>query len=213
MNINNSLIEEYIDKMSSDESEILASIARETYLHEIHPRMISGKVQGHFLNMISSMIKPDRILEVGTFTAYATVCLALGLSDKGKIITIEIKPELEDTIISHLEKAGIKDKTKLIIGNALEIIPKLNETFDLVFIDGDKGQYIDYFKAILPLVRPGGIILVDNVLWNGKIIDQPDTFDRETRGITDFNKYIQSCPETDVVIIPLRDGVSMIRKK
>lgn len=213
MNINNNLIEEYIDKMSSDESEILASIARETYLHEIHPRMISGKVQGHFLKMISSMIKPDRILEVGTFTAYATICLALGLSEKGKIITIEIKPELEDTIISHLEKAGIKDKTRLIIGNALEIIPELNETFDLVFIDGDKGQYIDYFKAILPLVRPGGIILADNVLWNGKIIDQPDTFDRETRGITDFNKYVQGCPETDVVIIPLRDGVSMIRKK
>jgi caffeoyl-CoA O-methyltransferase len=213
MDITNPGIEEYIEQMSSEESEILTFITRETYLHQIYPRMISGKTQGLFLEMISRMIKPQHILEIGTFTAYATVCLAQGLAETGVITTIEINPELEDRIISHLEKAGIIKKTRIIIGDALKIIPELNDTFDLVFIDGDKEQYTDYFKAILPFVRPGGIILTDNVLWNGKVTEQLDTSDKETRGIMEFNEYVLACPDTKVVIIPLRDGVSIIRKK
>ncbi len=213
MNIINPLIWEYIEQMSSEEPEILKYITRQTFLHQIYPRMISGKVQGRFLELISRISKPVNILEIGTFTAYATICLARGLDKNGRITTIEINPELEDTILSHLEKAEIMDQTTLLIGDALELIPKLTETYDLVFIDGDKEQYTDYFKVVFPLLKKGGIILADNVLWDGKITAAPSEFDNETRGIAKFNEYVSKYPETETVIIPLRDGVSMILKK
>jgi len=207
------VISQYIDEHTSDESEVLQFIARETYIHQVYPRMISGKVQGKFLDMISQMIRPQRILEIGTFTAYATVCLAQGLTENGIITTIEINPELEDRIIAHLEKAGILPKTHLIIGNAIEEIPKLTDTFDLVFIDADKEQYVEYFKSVLPLVKQGGFILADNVLWGGKVVEPQKGIDKETSGIITFNNYVLSCNEVEVVMLPLRDGVSVIRKK
>jgi caffeoyl-CoA O-methyltransferase len=210
---NNELLNQYLEEHTSDESEVLKYIVRETYLHQIYPRMISGKVQGKFLEMISLMIRPDRILEIGTFTAYATVCLAQGLTGNGIITTIEINPELEDTIVSHLERAGILPKTRLIIGNAVEEIPKLSDTYDLVFLDADKEQYVDYFKTVLPLVKQGGFILVDNVLWGGKVLEPQTVIDKETSGIMAFNDYVVGCDEVEVVMLPIRDGVSLIRKK
>jgi len=206
-------IEEYIENYSSQESDVLKLITRNTFLHQVYPRMISGKVQGKFLEILSMMMRPDRVLEIGTFTAYATVCLARGLSDNGRIVTIEVNQELEDTINSHIQLAGISNKTKLIIGNAIEEIPKLRELFDLVFIDGDKEQYCDYFKTVLPFVRPGGIIIADNVLWGGKVIEDNNLQDKETRGIIDFNNLVAGSNEVEVVMLPLRDGISLIRKK
>ena len=206
------LLSQYIESKTAEESEVLKFITRETYVHQVYPRMISGKVQGKFLEMISRMISPDRILEIGTFTAYATVCLAQGLTEKGIITTIEINPELEDTIVSHLEKAGILHKTRLIIGNAVEEIPRLTDTFDLVFIDADKEQYVDYFKAVLPMVKQGGFIVADNVLWGGKVVEPQTVLDKETAGIMAFNDYVVDCDEVEVVMLPLRDGVTVMRK-
>jgi caffeoyl-CoA O-methyltransferase len=206
-------IEEYIENNSSEESEVLKLITRNTFLQQVYPRMISGKLQGKFLEMFSLMMKPDKILEIGTFTAYATVCLARGLSENGSIVTIEVNAELEDTISEHIQMAGIEHKTKLIIGNALNEIPKLNELFDLVFIDGDKEQYSEYFASVLPFVKSGGYILADNVLWGGKVIEDYNLQDKETKGIMDFNRLVAGSNDVEVVMLPLRDGVSLIRKK
>ena len=208
----NDQLNEYLEKHTSDESDVLKFITRETYIHQIYPRMISGKIQGKFLEMMSHMIKPNHILEIGTFTAYSTVCLAQGLSENGSITTIEINPELEDRIVAHLELANIKHKTHLIIGNAIEEIPKLTDTFDLVFIDADKEQYVEYFKSVLPLVKQGGFIIADNVLWGGKVMEPQKGIDKETAGIVAFNEYVVECSEVEVVMLPLRDGVSVMRK-
>jgi caffeoyl-CoA O-methyltransferase len=206
-------IEEYIDLMSTEESDILRHVTRETYLHQIYPKMISGKVQGKFLEMLSRMIGPERILEIGTFTAYSTVCLAQGLTTNGKLITIEKNPELEETIVKHLELAGLKQRVQVIIGDALEVIPRLSCCFDLVFIDADKEFYTEYFTVALPLVKTGGFILADNVLWSGKVIEEEAKADKETKGIIRFNNYIADCAEVENVILPIRDGISVIRKK
>jgi len=212
MSITEPHIEDYLEKMTTPESEVLRFITRQTHLHQVYPRMISGSVQGKFLEMISRMIRPERILEIGTFTAYSTVCLSKGLLPHGTITTIEINPELEESILQHIEKAGIKEKVRLMIGDATQIISEMNESFDLVFIDADKEQYTEYFRAVLPAVRSGGFILADNVLWGGKVIDPEAKQDKETRGIIEFNEYIRSCQSVEVVILPLRDGISMIRK-
>jgi predicted O-methyltransferase YrrM len=158
------------------------------------------------------MVKPDHILEIGTFTGYSAICLAKGLSDSGKLFTIEKNDELADFPIRYFKKAGISDKVELIIGDALEIIPLLDYEFDLVFIDAEKKDYVDYYNLIIDNVRPGGYILADNVLWHGKVIDNPETFDKETKGIAAFNKYIIEDMRVENVIIPIRDGIMLIRK-
>lgn len=204
-------IERYIEQLTSDESEILYNLNRETNLKTTLPRMISGKVQGKFLEMISFMLKPKRILEIGTFTGYSALCLAVGLPENGKLITIESNVELEDMIRKQISISGLDEKIELKIGDAIKILPTINDTFDLVFVDADKEEYITYYNLIKPKMKPGGIILVDNVLWSGKVINNIKP-NRETRALQEFNKYVANDSEVEQVMLSIRDGLLLIRK-
>ncbi|MCG8411381.1 MAG: O-methyltransferase [Bacteroidales bacterium] len=205
-------IEEYILKHSDDEDAVLAELNRETNLKILRPRMLSGHLQGKILEMISKMIQPEKILELGTYTGYSAICLAKGLKKGGKLHTIEINDELEDFILKYVDKANCSDKIQLHFGDAKSIIPDLNTQFDLVFIDADKREYIDYYNIIFDYVKPGGFILADNVLWSGKVIELDTPDDEYTKGIFDFNKLIKNDTRIEKVILPLRDGLTLIRK-
>ncbi len=206
-------IEEYILNHSDDEDPVLAELNRETNLKILRPRMLSGHLQGKVLEMLSKMIRPDRILEVGTYTGYSAICLAKGLTKNGILHTIEINDELEEIITKYIQKSGLQKKIKVHFGNALEIIPTLHETFDLVFIDGDKREYLNYYELVLNYVKPGGFILADNVLWSGKVIELETPDDEYTKGIFDFNDFLKQDKRVEKVILPLRDGLTLIRKK
>ncbi len=206
-------IEEYILNHSDDEDTVLAELNRETNLKILRPRMLSGHLQGKILEMLSKMINPKKILEIGTYTGYSAICLAKGLKEEGLIHTIEINDEQEDFISKYLKKAGVENKVKLHFGNALNIIPTLSEQFDLIFIDGDKREYLEYYKLVFDFLKPGGFILADNVLWSGKIIELEKPDDEYTKGIFDFNGYIKNDKRIEKVILPLRDGLTLIRKK
>jgi len=207
----NSELEKYIENHTSDESEVLYNLDRETNIKTTMPRMLSGKVQGKFLEMISTMINPDRILEIGTFTGYSAICLAKGLKSEGLIYTIESNDELEEIIRKYIEKSGMSNRITLIIGDALAEIPKLDSSFDLVFIDADKEQYLQYYNLAKTKLRSGGFILVDNVLWGGKVLDNKNP-DKETEAIQAFNNHVVHDKDVEQVLIPLRDGVLLIRK-
>jgi caffeoyl-CoA O-methyltransferase len=204
-------IEKYIDAHTSDESEVLQLLNRKTQTDVLMPQMLSGKVQGQFLKFISQMLQPNVVLEIGTYTGYSAVCLAEGLTEKGKLFTIDINEELADIVKTHVEKAGLKDKIIQIVGDATQEIKKLNETFDLVFIDADKQNYSLYYDLVIDKVRSGGFILADNVLWSGKIIDEKK--DKDTQKLAEFNDKIQQDNRVENVIISIRDGIMMIRKK
>lgn len=206
-------IEQYILDHSDAEDPVLSELNRETNLKILRPRMLSGHLQGKILEMISKMIQPERILELGTYTGYSAICLAKGLKPDGFLYTIEINDELEDFISKYLIKAGLEKKVKLYFGDARKLIPEINQQFDLVFIDADKREYLEYYHIVFDFVKPGGFILVDNVLWSGKVVelDQPD--DEYTKGIFDFNRYIKNDERVEKVILPLRDGLTLIRKK
>lgn len=206
-------IEEYILNHSDKEDPILAELNRETNLKILRPRMLSGHLQGKVLEMISKMIHPEKILELGTYTGYSAICLAKGLKDNGTLHTIEINDELEEIIRKYLLKAGIENKVKLHFGNAQKIIPQLNEQFDLVFIDADKREYLEYYHLVFDYVKTGGFILADNVLWSGKVIELELPDDEYTKGIFDFNRFIKDDDRVEKVILPLRDGLTLIRKK
>lgn len=206
-------IEEYILKHSDQEDPILAELNRETNLKILRPRMLSGHLQGKILEMLSKMIRPEKILELGTYTGYSAICLAKGLQEKGELHTIEINDELEDIITKYIEKADLTNKIKLHFGDAREIIPEINEQFDLVFIDADKREYLEYYNLVFDFVKPGGFILADNVLWNGKVIELDEPDDEYTKGIFDFNEFLKSDDRVEKVILPLRDGLTLIRKK
>ena len=205
-------IEDYITAHTSAEPELLQKLNRETHVKVLFPRMMSGHLQGKFLQMISWMIRPERALEIGTYTGYSAICLADGLKEHGLVHTIEINPELEDFIMNYLEKAGLSDKVKLHIGNALDIIPELNESFDLVFIDADKENYLNYYNLIFDKVRKGGFILADNALWNGKVVESKKRPDKETEGIIKFNDFVQNDDRVENVLLPVRDGIMIVRK-
>lgn len=205
-------LEDYALKHTSEESEVLNHLNRETHLKVLRPRMLSGHLQGRFLSMLSNMIKPERILEIGTYTGYATICLAEGLSESGQIHTVEINAELEQFAHKYFVKVGIQDKVKFHLGNAVDIIPELDETFDLVFIDADKENYSNYFQLIIEKVRPGGLIIADNVLWHGKVLENIADNDTETLGIVEFNKLVQKDIRVENMILPLRDGLMLLRK-
>jgi len=175
------------------------------------PQMLSGKVQGQFLKFISQMLQPACVLEIGTFTGYAAICLAEGLPENGKLFTIDINEELEAIARTHIEKAGLQNKIIQIIGNAVQEIQQLNETFDLVFIDADKQNYSLYYDLVIDKVRSGGFILADNVLWSGKIIDEQK--DKDTKKLAEFNDKVQQDNRVENVIVSIRDGIMMIRKK
>jgi len=201
----------YLETYTSDESEYLYSLNRETNLRTIMPRMLSGKVQGKFLQIVSRMIKPRRILEIGAFTGYSCICLAEGLTSDGKIFTIESNEEYESIITKYIKKAEIENQVELLIGDALIEIPKLDETFDLVFIDANKEQYIDYYKLAKSKLSLNGFILADNVLWGGKVLNNNNP-KKETLAMQAFNNYVKQDKDVEQVMIPLRDGLMLIRK-
>ena len=210
---------EYIEQHSSPESETLQKITRNTHLELINPRMLSGHIQGRVLSMLSQMIQPKRILELGTFTAYSALCLAEGLSDDGKLITIEHNDELEDMIRRNLALSPLGEKVELVIGDAKEELRRLGdeamrqEFFDLVFIDADKKEYCDYLDLVLPLMRKGGWILADNTLWDGHIIDSTYDKDKQTIALRAFNDKVAKDNRLEKVILPLRDGLTIVRVK
>ena len=208
MEILNEDLQRYAEQHTSPESDLLKKINRDTYAHVLMPRMLSGHLQGRLLSMVSQLLKPQRILEIGTYTGYSALCLAEGLSPGGKMITIDINEELERKVREHFAES--QDKIEYKIGNALDIIPTLNEIFDLVFIDADKSNYINYFDLVIDKVRPGGFILADNVLWSGKVLNKNP--DNDTKSIIAFNQKIQHDPRVENVLLPIRDGIMMIRK-
>ena len=210
-------LEEYISNHSTPENDILASITRETHLHVLNPHMLSGHVQGRVLSMISFMLRPKRILELGTFTGYSALCLAEGLAEGGKVVTIEHNDELEDTIRRNFAKSPLSDRIELIVGDAKEILsnvqcPISNVQYDLVFMDADKREYCAYLDLIYPLVPVGGFILADNTLWDGHIIDPAYDKDKQTLGLRAFNDKVAADERFEQVILPLRDGLTIIRK-
>ncbi len=214
-------LDEYIEQMSSPENEALAQITRHTNVHILNPHMLSGQVQGRVLAMLSKMIRPARILELGTFTGYSALCLAEGLSPNGKLLTIEHNDELESTIRHNLSLSPLGEKIDLVIGDAVDILHQLvlqngsqaeNSMFDLVFIDADKRQYCEYLDMVYPLVKTGGWILADNVLWDGHIIDPAYDKDKQTQGLKAFNEKVKNDYRFEQVILPLRDGLTLIHK-
>lgn len=210
-------LEEYISAHSTPENEVLESITRDTYVHILNPHMLSGHVQGRVLSMISHMIRPKHILELGTFTGYSALCLAEGLAEGGELTTIEHNDELEETIRRNLERSPLGERIRLIIGDAAEVISRQmsdvsSRMYDLVFIDADKREYCAYIDAVYPLVPVGGFILADNTLWDGHIIDPAYDKDKQTLGLRAFNDKIKEDDRFEQVILPLRDGLTIIRK-
>jgi len=205
-------IEKYATDHTSEELPVLAKLSRATHLRTHQPQMLSGHLQGAFLQLISRMVKPAAILEIGTFTGYSAICLAQGLPENGTLITIDCNPEMEDFTRPYFEESGLSKKIKLITGDATEIIENLQGPFDMVFIDADKENYLNYFKQIYPKVSPGGYILADNTLWYGHVIEPNAGSDRETAAIVNFNTYVQHHEGVDNVLLPLRDGIMIVRK-
>ena len=206
-------IEEYILQHIDEEGDLLKNLNRDAHVNLLRPRMLSGHLQGRLLKMFCRLVQPKRILEIGTYTGYATLCLAEGAPDDAEIHTLEVNNELEDFIMKHLHKSKLEDKIHLHIGDALEIIPTLNETFDLVFIDANKRHYCQYYDLIFDKVRPGGLIIADNTLWDGKVLETPHHTDKQTIGIQEFNNMIAKDNRIEKVILPMRDGLTLIWKK
>jgi predicted O-methyltransferase YrrM len=204
-------LEKYMEDHSSPETEILHELNRQTHLQKIQPQMLSGHLQGIGLKMFSNMLRPKRIIEIGTFTGYSAICLADGLAPEGRLHTIDIDEELKPMAEQFFQKAGVHEKITMHIGSALDIIPNLDETWDMAFIDADKDNYPAYYDLLMPRLRIGGFILADNVLWSGKVIDDSDT-DKDTLGIRAFNEKVQSDPRTENVILSVRDGLMIARK-
>lgn len=204
-------IEKYVLEHTADENELLKELYRETHVKIYHPRMLSGHLQGKILKMLSHMIAPYRILEIGTYTGYSALCLAEGLLPGGLLHTIEINDELEEFIRLYINRSPHASKIKLHIGNAINIIPSLDDTFDLVFIDGDKREYLAYYHAVFNKVRQGGFIIADNVLWNGKVLN-PNENDEFTKSIREFNDYVHYDTRVENVMLPVRDGMMILRK-
>ena len=205
-------LEDYILSHIDKEGESLHKLDRETHLFHLRPRMCSGHLQGRLLKMIVRMIRPKNILELGTFTGYSALSMAEGMDGDGELHTVEIDDELEDFIREHLEKSPYVDRIHLHIGDALEIVPQLGLTFDLVFIDADKRRYDDYYNMVFDHVAHGGFILADNTLWDGKVVDYGKKLDAQTAGILRFNDLVAADPRVEKVILPLRDGLTIIRK-
>lgn len=203
-------LERYVEQHTSAEPALLEHLSRTTYAKVMMPRMLSGHLQGRFLAMMSHMIKPKTILEIGTYTGYSAICLAEGLQKGGTLYTLDINEELEDIVRGYFEQAGITSKVHYQLGNALDIIPTLPGNFDLVFIDADKINYAHYFDLVIDRVNTGGYILTDNVLWSGKVLDEKK--DKDTAAIDAFNKKLMADPRVETVMVPIRDGILIARK-
>lgn len=210
-----SALDQYIESMSSPEDALLHELERETYLRVLNPRMISGHIQGKLLEMIVRMIRPQRILEIGTFTGYSALSMAAGLPEGGVIDTCEVDDELEMMILDFFSRSAHESKLRLHIGSALEIAPQLGEVYDLVFLDGDKREYTAYYNMLFDnnLVKSGSWIMADNILWYGKVVEPVAKGDKQTQGIIDFNAAVAADPRVENVILPIRDGINLIRVK
>jgi len=205
---------DYAEKHTSPEPKLLAELNRDTYANVLTPRMLSGHIQGRVLSMFSKMIKPKAILEIGTYTGYAALCMAEGLTADGILHTIDIDEELETRINKFVSQSPFAHQVKLHIGNALDIIPTLNASFDLVFIDADKGNYAAYYDLLIDRLPSGAVLIADNVLWSGKVLDADQaTTDQDTKALDSFNKKIQADTRVENVLMPIRDGLMVIRKK
>ena len=205
-------IQDYCQLNSSKEHLILEELSRETHLKHLSPRMLSGHIQGNFLSILSSILQPKAILEIGTYTGYSAICLASGLTAEGKLITIDINEELENTTRKYFQKSNYHDRIDFRIGNALSLIPQLNEKFDLVFIDADKKNYLNYFNLVKPILTNHGVIIADNVLWSGKCADESFQ-DSETNCLREYNRVVSQDVDFDSVLLPIRDGLMISRKK
>lgn len=210
LDITHPLVQQYAERYTSTENELLQKINRDTHAKVLMPRMLSGQLQGRFLAMVSRMLKPQTILELGTYTGYSALCLAEGLAKGGKLITIDANEELEDSVRAYFNESGYGTSIDYLIGKAIEIIPTLKESFDLVFIDADKENNGKYFDLLINRVTLGGFLLVDNVLWSGKVVE--DKIDKDTRSILSFNEMIQHDDRVENVLLPLRDGLMLMQK-
>ncbi len=206
-------LDEYILQHTEPEPDYLYRLWRATNIHTIHGRMASGHLQGRLLKMLVRMIRPQNILEIGTFSGYSAISMAEGLEKDGRLYTFEINDEMEDFTRPWIEKSPVADKIVFIIGDALQEAPKLGIAFDLVFMDGDKRTYRDCYEMVMKILKPGGFILADNTLWDGHVVDHAYDKDHQTQGIETFNDYIASDERVEQVILPLRDGLTLIRKK
>ena len=213
MNLIEQKIHDYAEEISSTENDILKQLTRETHLKVMNPIMLCGFLQGRFLEMISSMMQAENILEIGTYTGYSAICLAQGLQEHGTLHTIEKDPELEEICRKYFKISGLENKIQLHIGDAMEVIPNLDMQFDLVYIDCDKEIYTDVYKLVFEKVKPRGYIIADNVLWHGKIFDEHQQDDKETKAIVEFNRYVKNDKRAENYLLPFRDGMMIIQKK
>ncbi|MFD3000083.1 O-methyltransferase [Pontibacter toksunensis] len=205
---------QYAEEHTSPESDLLHKVNRETHLNVLRPRMLSGHQQGRLLSMFSKMIQPRQILEIGTYTGYSALCMAEGLQTGGTLHTIDINEELEERVRGYFEEAGLSGSINYHIGNALEIIPGIGASFDLVFIDADKINYATYYDMVIDKVRAGGYIIADNVLWSGKVLEKyRRKLDEDTKAVIDFNKKVQDDERVENILVPIRDGLMVARKK
>lgn len=204
-------LQEYITAHSEDEPSYLTELSRETHIKVIQPRMITGHYQGRVLSMLSKIIGPTNILEIGTYTGYSALCLAEGLAPNGQVHTIDVNEELAGIQRKYFDKAGYSDRIKQYTGDALDIIPALTMQFDLVFIDAEKKEYVRYFEAVLPKTRKGSIILSDNVLWSGKVVEPIEANDKATKALLRYNQMLKDDPRVETVMLPIRDGLTLSR--
>jgi len=207
------ILDRYVCDHSENEPKVLADLNRTTHASVLQPRMLSGHFQGRVLSMLMHMIKPKRILEIGTYTGYSAICMAEGLIEGGELITIDINEELEDLVNGFIKQAGFENKIVHKIGNALEIIPQLEGDFDVVFIDADKKNYINYYHSIFDKIKPGGYIIADNVLWSGKVVIPQEKLDYETKIIMEYNDMVHHDVRVQEVLLPIRDGLLIARKR
>jgi predicted O-methyltransferase YrrM len=212
MNFFPEALEKYIENNTSPEPEILKKLNRETYAHVLMPQMLSGHLQGRFLKMLTAMIQPKHVLEIGTFTGYSAICISEGLPDNGILHTIDINEELLSLVKKYLQASGADKKIKTYTGNAVKIIPEMDMVFDMIFIDADKKNYVNYYDLVFDKVRKGGYIIADNVLWSGKVVENKAKVDEDTKSIMAYNDKITNDPRVENVLVPIRDGLMIARK-
>jgi len=205
------ILDQYVCDHTAQEGELIKKINRETHLEVLQPRMLSGHFQGRVLSMFSKMIKPNRILEIGTYTGYSALCLAEGLTDEGKLVTIDVNEELENRVRGYFNSSDFSSKITYLVGDAIQLIPTISEKWDIIFIDADKLNYLNYYHLVFSSVKVGGYIIADNVLWSGKVADSTKQ-DRETNVLREYNDFVHNDRRVEEVLMPIRDGLMIARK-
>ena len=206
-------LDDYVCAHTENEPEVLYQLNRETHMNVLRPRMLSGHFQGRVLSMFSHMIRPGKVLEIGTYTGYSAICIAEAMPEDGKLITIDKNDELETLVSEYISKSNNTDRIIQMIGDAMEIVPSLEDSFDLVFIDADKSNYLNYYNMVIDKVASGGYIIIDNVLWSGKVVDPAEVDDIDTKVLQELNDFVHKDERVQEVMLPIRDGLTVIRKK